>query len=100
MRRRSRARSPQAASRAATLTSQLLAFSRKQVMQPRVLDLNERGRPSCEKMLRRLIGEDIELSFARRPDLARVKADPGQIEQVIMNLVVNARDAMPRGRQV
>jgi signal transduction histidine kinase/CheY-like chemotaxis protein len=89
----------QAASRAGRLTSQLLAFSRKQVMQPRVLDLN--GVVSqLEKMLRRLIGEHIELRFEGDPELARVKADPGQLEQVILNLVVNARDAMPRGGRV
>ena len=78
------------------LTRQLLAFSRKQVWQPRVLDVNavvaEHG-----KMLRRLIGENILFVTALAGDLGRVKADPGQMEQVIMNLVVNARDAMPRG---
>jgi two-component system cell cycle sensor histidine kinase/response regulator CckA len=81
---------------AASLTRQLLAFSRKQILQPRVLDLNsvvaEMGR-----MLRRLIGEEIELRTVLRPDLGRIKADPGQIEQVIMNLAINARDAMPHG---
>src|SRR5205807_684482 len=77
-------------------TGQLLAFSRKQVLQPRVLQLNEVLR-GMEKMLRRLIGEDIELSTVFEPALKRVKADPGQIEQVILNLAVNARDAMPRG---
>jgi PAS domain S-box-containing protein len=85
-----------AADRAAALTRQLLAFSRMQVMQPRVMDLNatvvEMG-----KMLPRLIGEDIELKILTKPDLGRVKADPGQIEQVILNLCVNARDAMPNG---
>ncbi len=85
-----------AADRAAGLTRQLLAFSRMQVMQPRVMDLNatviEMG-----KMLPRLIGEDIELKILTKPDLGRVKADPGQIEQVILNLSVNARDAMPHG---
>ncbi|EEF58215.1 two-component system sensor histidine kinase NtrB [Pedosphaera parvula] len=85
-----------ASERAASLTSQLLAFSRKQVLQPRVLQLNEVVR-GMEKMLRRLIGEDIELSTAFDLLLGHVKADPGQIEQVIMNLAVNARDAMPRG---
>ncbi|MFZ0818680.1 MAG: PAS domain S-box protein [Candidatus Acidiferrales bacterium] len=85
-----------AAERATSLTRQLLAFSRMQVMQPRVIDLNatvvEMG-----KMLPRLIGEDIELKILTKPDLGRVKADPGQIEQVILNLSVNARDAMPNG---
>jgi len=85
-----------AARRAATLTNQLLAFSRKQVLEPKILDLNEVLR-SMEKMLARLIGEDIALSVSCGGELGRVKADRGQIEQVIMNLAVNARDAMPRG---
>jgi nitrogen-specific signal transduction histidine kinase len=85
-----------AADRAASLTNQLLAFSRKQVLQPRLLQLNEVVR-SMDKMLRRLIGEDIELSTTFDSKLGNVKADPGQIEQVIMNLTVNARDAMPCG---
>jgi len=85
-----------AATRAATLTRQLLAFSRKQVLEPQVLDLNRIAR-DLEKMLRRVIGEDIELVLALDPDLGRVKADLGQVEQVIMNLVVNARDAMVCG---
>ncbi|MDB6110722.1 MAG: Blue-light-activated protein, partial [Pedosphaera sp.] len=85
-----------ASERAASLTSQLLAFSRKQVLQPRVLQLNEVV-GGMEKMLRRLIGEDVELSTTFDAALGNVKADPGQIEQVIMNLAVNARDAMPRG---
>lgn len=85
-----------AADRASSLTTQLLAFSRKQVLQPHVLQLNDVV-SGMEKMLRRLIGEDIEFSTSFDPALRNVKADPGQIEQVIMNLVVNARDAMPRG---
>jgi two-component system, cell cycle sensor histidine kinase and response regulator CckA len=82
--------------RAAALTRQLLAFSRKQVLAPVVLDLNEVVQ-EMEKMLRRLIGEDIELATILDSKLDLVKADPGQIEQVIMNLAVNARDAMPVG---
>ncbi|HEX2045492.1 MAG TPA: PAS domain S-box protein [Gaiellaceae bacterium] len=85
-----------AAERAATLTRQLLAFSRRQVLKPRVIDLN-RVVEDMERMLRRLIGEDVELVTAVDPALGRVEADPGQIEQVIANLVVNARDAMPEG---
>ncbi|HEV2329824.1 MAG TPA: ATP-binding protein [Verrucomicrobiae bacterium] len=85
-----------ASERAASLTRQLLAFSRKQLLQPRVLQLNDVVH-NMEKMLRRLIGEDIELSTLFDMSLGRVKADPGQLEQVIMNLAVNARDAMPRG---
>jgi PAS domain S-box-containing protein len=85
-----------AAERASALTRQLLAFSRKQVLQPQVLDLNEIV-GGMEKMLRRLIGEDIELLTDFDPRLCKVKADPGQIEQVILNLAVNARDAMPHG---
>jgi GAF domain-containing protein/CheY-like chemotaxis protein len=82
--------------RAADLTRQLLAFSRKQVLQPVVLDLNAVVSTMGE-MLRRLIGEDIALVTVLNPGLGRVKADPGQVEQVIMNLAINARDAMPRG---
>jgi signal transduction histidine kinase len=85
-----------ASDRAAALTRQLLAFSRKQVLQPRVLDLNEIV-AGMDKMLRRLIGEDIELRTIFQPSTGKVKADPGQIEQVILNMAVNARDAMPRG---
>jgi PAS domain S-box-containing protein len=85
-----------AAQRASSLTSQLLAFSRKQVLQPRVLQLNEVVH-GMEKMLRRLIGEDIELATNFDSALGNVKADPSQLEQVVMNLAVNARDAMPRG---
>jgi PAS domain S-box-containing protein len=85
--------------RAADLTRQLLAFSRQQVLEPVRLDLNERI-GGLEKMLRRLIGEDVDLQFKPDPALARVKVDPGQVEQVIVNLVVNARDAMPEGGQL
>jgi CheY-like chemotaxis protein len=85
-----------AGERAASLTRQLLAFSRRQVLAPQVLDLNAVV-SNVEKMLRRLIGEDVKLRTVLDPSLGRVKADPGQIEQVIMNLVVNARDAMPSG---
>ena len=85
-----------AGERAASLTRQLLAFSRKQVLQPRVLDLNEVVR-GLEPMLRRLLGENVELVTLLAQNLGRVKADPGQIEQVVMNLAVNARDAMPNG---
>jgi two-component system, cell cycle sensor histidine kinase and response regulator CckA len=85
-----------AADRAASLTQQLLAFSRKQVLQPKVLDLNE-AVADVQKMLTRVIGEDIELVASLHPSLVPVKADPGQVEQVLMNLAVNARDAMPHG---
>jgi two-component system cell cycle sensor histidine kinase/response regulator CckA len=85
-----------AAERAASLTQQLLAFSRKQVLQPKVLDLNDTV-ADVQKMLSRVIGEDIELIARLHPSLMAVKADPGQVEQVLMNLAVNARDAMPHG---
>jgi CheY-like chemotaxis protein len=85
-----------AAERASSLTGQLLAFSRKQILQPRVINLNDIV-GGMEKMLRRLIGEDIELCTLFDPEIGHVKADPGQFEQVILNLGVNARDAMPRG---
>lgn len=85
-----------ASERASSLTRQLLAFSRQQVLAPTVLDLNELI-ANLQKMLGRLIGEDITLETALQPELWPIIADPGQIEQVIMNLVVNARDAMPTG---
>jgi two-component system, cell cycle sensor histidine kinase and response regulator CckA len=85
-----------AAERAASLTQQLLAFSRKQVLLPKVLDLNE-AVADVQKMLTRVIGEDIELIAKLHPSLASVKVDPGQVEQVLMNLAINARDAMPQG---
>ncbi len=85
-----------AASRAADLVGQLLAFSRQQVLQPTTIDLNQ-VIGNFEKMLRRVIGEDIEMKTCLSQELGLVKADPGQIEQVLMNLAVNARDVMPRG---
>ena len=85
-----------AAERATSLTRQLLAFSRKQMLAPKVLDLNAVVTENL-KMLTRLIGEDIDLVMIPGPELGAVKADPGQIEQVILNLAVNARDAMPQG---
>jgi signal transduction histidine kinase/CheY-like chemotaxis protein len=86
----------QAASSAASLTHQLLMFSRQQIIQPVILNINQIV-SNTEKMLRRLIKENIEFSVVLEPNLDRVNADPGQIEQVILNLVVNARDALPNG---
>lgn len=85
-----------AVTRAASLTGQLLAFSRKQVLRPKILDLNL-VLADVAKMLHRLIGKDLELRVRPGASLGRVKADPGQIEQVILNLAVNSRDAMPNG---
>jgi two-component system, cell cycle sensor histidine kinase and response regulator CckA len=85
-----------AARRAADLTSQLLAFARKQIIEPQALNLNNLLE-GMDRLLRRVIGEDVELQIRPAPELGYVKADPGQIEQVLINLAVNARDAMPNG---
>jgi PAS domain S-box-containing protein len=88
-----------AGERAGDLTRQLLAFGRRQVLQPRVIDLNETI-SEMDKLLHRVIAEDMELTYKLAPDLDPIKADPGQIGQVVMNLVVNARDAMPHGGKI
>jgi PAS domain S-box-containing protein len=89
----------EAGERAAALTRQLLAFSRRQVLELRVLDINSLIR-NFEKILRRLIREDIRITLSLAEDLAMVKADPGQVEQILMNLIVNARDALPEGGEI
>jgi PAS domain S-box-containing protein len=88
-----------AGDRAAALTRQLLLFSRKAILEPRIIDMKELV-INLDKMLRRIIGEDVQLTVVVGSNLGSVKADPGQIEQVILNLVVNARDAMPRGGRI
>ena len=97
--RRNLEETKKAAERAAALVRQLLAFSRKQILEPKVLDLNEVVK-DLHKMLTRLIGENIQLATRLEANLGSVKADPCQVEQIIVNLVVNARDAMPRGGRV
>ena len=97
--RRNLEETKKAAERAASLVRQLLAFSRKQILAPKVLDLNDVVK-DMHKMLTRLIGENIKLATRLETDLGSVKADPCQVEQIIVNLVVNARDAMPRGGRV
>src|SRR6185503_19350068 len=88
-----------AAERAAKLTSQLLTFSRRNVMAPRRLDLNE-VLNGISSLLHRTLGEDITYRFDYAPTLPPIHADPGMIDQVIMNVAVNARDAMPKGGQI
>ena len=85
-----------ASERASGLTNQLLAFSRRQVSVPRIVDLNDLVR-NIDKMLRRIIGEDIRLDIKLTPSVPKIEVDPGQIDQVVMNLAVNSRDAMPAG---
>jgi two-component system cell cycle sensor histidine kinase/response regulator CckA len=85
-----------AAEQTSSVTRQLLTFSRRQLFQPQILDLNNSVK-GMKRMLRRLIREDIELDIVLDPDLGNVRVDPGQIEQVIMNLVLNAKDALPGG---
>ncbi|MBI3355930.1 MAG: PAS domain S-box protein [Nitrospirae bacterium] len=89
----------EAGHRSASLTRQLLAFTRQQILEPKILDLNE-SVSNMAKLLRRLIGEDIDLVLCPHPTLGRVKIDPGQVEQIVMNLAVNARHAMPQGGQL
>ena len=86
----------EAANRGAALTRQLLAFSRRQQVQPQILDLNERIK-DLSKLLRPLMGDDVEIVMPSQPVTAVVEADPGQLDQIVLNLAVNARDAMPRG---
>lgn len=88
-----------AGARAASLTRQLLAFSRQQVLRPRSIDCNTII-SGIEKMLKRLIGEDLSVMVRLDKKLGKVMADPGQVEQVIMNLVINSRDAMPNGGEI
>ncbi|OGP63097.1 MAG: hypothetical protein A2V65_10095 [Deltaproteobacteria bacterium RBG_13_49_15] len=88
-----------AGQRAAALTRQLLAFSRKQILKSEILDLNKLL-AEMEKMLKPMVGEDIELMMLLDPDLGRIEADPGKIEQIVMNLIVNSRDAMPNGGRI
>src|SRR6185503_13908240 len=97
--RRNLEETKKAAERAASLVRQLLAFSRKQILEPKVLDLNDVVK-DMHKMLTRLIGENIQLATRLETNIGSVKADPCQVEQIIVNLVVNARDAMPRGGKV